>query len=86
MEPLKLSTNATGISRIAAMVREARARRSASAREVALEAGVCTGTIYRLENGKTRSPHFRTVVDLLNACGFSVTSHATVDGNGRRIA
>lgn len=69
----RLRTDPKGIDRIARLVRECR---NESQRAFAERAGVCAGTVSRLERGRTRSPHFRTVVDILNALGFDVTSHA----------
>lgn len=73
-KPHKLRTDYRGIARIASLVKHGRVGMTQKA--LAEKAGVCPGTVGRLERGRTRSPHFRTVVDILNALGFDVTSHA----------
>jgi transcriptional regulator with XRE-family HTH domain len=40
--------------------------------ELAEEAGVCTGTVSRLEKFKTKSPHLRTTIMILTALGHEI--------------
>jgi transcriptional regulator with XRE-family HTH domain len=75
-QPVKLKTDAQGIAKIAAMVRAERGVKNLTQKYLAGHAGVCPATVSKLERGKTRSPHFRTVVDIMNSLGFDVTSHA----------
>lgn len=75
-QPIRLQADRAGISKIAEAVRLQRRALGESQRVVAMRAKVCIGTVSKLERFKTKSPHFRSVVDILNALGFDVTSHA----------
>lgn len=58
--------------------------------EIARCAGVCGTTIKNLETGKTKSPHFNSVMSILYALGFSTTatheSHVSRRAEMRRAA
>lgn len=52
--------------------------------DIARGAGVSPSTVANLLTGKTRSPHFKTVEFMLDACGFSVGVAPPIHNHPRR--